>query len=254
MFARQTAQDIVYRLHDVEPERFRGHVLEFFARGGRGLNVTVPHKTAAAELANDLTPRAERAGAVNTLVLLEDKLIVGDNTDGVGLVNDLTVNLRISLEQRNILIIGAGGATRGVLAPLLMANPSNLVIANRTVERAQMLAAEFADLGTIRVCGFDELLPYPFDVIINATSAGLSGEIPAISRGIIGSNTVCYDLAYGKAETPFVHWALENGCARALQGVGMLVEQAAESFELWRGVRPQTAPVLAALTRIIEKR
>jgi shikimate dehydrogenase len=254
MFARQTDQDIVYRLHEVPPERFRGHVLEFFTRGGRGLNVTVPHKIAAAELANDLTPRAERAGAVNTLMLLEDKLIVGDNTDGAGLVNDLLINLRLVLAQRRILIIGAGGASRGVLAPLLMLKPSHILIANRTVQRAETLAADFSDLGAVRAGGFDEIPLDPFDIIINATSASLSGEIPAISRAAIGSSTVCYDMAYGKSETPFVHWALANGCARAVQGLGMLVEQAAESFQLWRGIRPQTAPVLAALKKIMPER
>jgi shikimate dehydrogenase len=254
MFARQTEQDIVYRLHEVPPERFRGHVLEFFTSGGRGLNVTVPHKIAAAELANDLTPRAERAGAVNTLMLLEDKFLVGDNTDGAGLVNDLLINLRLILAQRRILIIGAGGASRGVLAPLLMLKPSQILIANRTVRRAETLAADFSDLGTVRACGFDEIPLDPFDIIINATSASLSGEIPAITRAVVDSNTVCYDMAYGKSETPFLNWALASGCARAVQGLGMLVEQAAASFELWRGIRPQTAPVLAALQKIIQER
>lgn len=247
MFARQLGENIVYRLHDVPPDRFRGYVLEFFARGGRGLNVTVPHKMAAAELANDLTPRAERADAVNTLMLLEENRVLGDNTDGTGLVNDLQNNLRVPVADRRILILGAGGATRGVLAPLLMLKPSQVLIANRTLERAQTLVGDFADLGSLRACGFDELPSDAFDLVINATSASLSGEVPDISGDVLGSNTVCYDMAYGKSETPFVRWALDHGCARAVQGLGMLVEQAAESFEVWRGMRPATAPVLAAL-------
>jgi len=249
MFARDTEQNLVYRLHEVPPERFRGYVLEFFARGGRGLNVTLPHKEAAASLANDLTPRAERAGAVNTLMLLEENRILGDNTDGAGLVSDLQNNLRVPVEQRRILILGAGGATRGVLGPLLMREPAQIVVANRSVKRAQTLLADFCDLGPVRACGFDELPAEAFDLIINATSASLSGEVPEISADVLGAHSVCYDMAYGKSATPFVRWALERGCARAVQGLGMLVEQAAESFELWRGVRPQTAAVLSALRR-----
>jgi shikimate dehydrogenase len=247
MFARQTGESLVYRLHDVAPEHFRNYVLEFFSRGGRGLNVTVPHKVAAAELANELTPRAERGGAVNTLMLKRDNRILGDNTDGAGLVHDLRDNLSVELGNRRVLIVGAGGATRGVVAPLLVLRPAQLVVANRTAERAQAFAAEFADLGTVRGCGFDEIGFEAFDLVINATSASLSGELPAIPESIIQPTTVCYDMAYGRVETPFLKWARERGCARVLQGWGMLVEQAAESFQLWRGVRPQTAPVLNAL-------
>ena len=249
MFARETAQSLVYRLYDVEPARFRNHVLEFFARGGSGLNVTVPHKVAAAQLANDLTPRAERAGAVNTLTLLEEHRILGDNTDGAGLLNDLQNNLRVPVAGRHILILGAGGATRGILAPLLQLKPAQLRVANRTVERARTLINDFSDLGSLQALSFDELPPAAFDLVINATSASLSGEAPDIPGHVIGANTVCYDMAYGATDTAFVRWALDHGCARALQGWGMLVEQAAESFALWRGVRPQTGTVMAALKR-----
>lgn len=247
MFARQTGEHLVYRLHDVPPESFRNYVLEFFSRGGRGLNVTVPHKIAAADLANELTPRAERARAVNTLMLKRDNRLLGDNTDGAGLVHDLRDNLGVELASRRVLIVGAGGATRGVIAPLLVLRPAELVIANRTAERAQAFAADFADLGAVRGCGFDGLGEEGYDLVINATSASLSGELPAIPPNVIGSHTVCYDMAYGRQETPFLRWSREQGCARALQGWGMLVEQAAESFHLWRGVRPLTAPVLEAL-------
>jgi shikimate dehydrogenase len=247
MFAQQTGQNMVYRLHDVPPESFRKFVLEFFASSGRGLNVTLPHKLAAAELANELTPRAQRAEAVNTLAIRDGNSILGDNTDGAGLVQDLTQNLNIKIAGRRILIVGAGGAARGVIAPLLELKPSELTIANRTAERARTLAADFADLAKIATYAFDELPKEAYDLIVNATSASLSGEVPAIPFNVIGAHTVCYDMAYGARETPFVRWALEHGTARALQGWGMLVEQAAESFALWRGVRPDTAPVLAAL-------
>jgi shikimate dehydrogenase len=247
MFARQTGESLVYRLHDVSAEDFRNYVLEFFSRGGRGLNVTVPHKVAAADLANELTPRAERAGAVNTLMLKRDNRLLGDNTDGAGLVHDLRDNLGVPIADRRVLIVGAGGATRGVVAPLLVLRPVELVVANRTTDRAQAFAADFADLGAIRGCGFDEIGFESFDVVINATSASLSGEVPAIPASVIRPETVCYDMAYGKSETPFLKWAREQRATRTLQGWGMLVEQAAESFQLWRGVRPQTGPVLAAL-------
>ncbi|MBX5460516.1 MAG: shikimate dehydrogenase [Steroidobacteraceae bacterium] len=247
LFARQTGEAVLYRLHDVAPADFRNYVLDFFSRGGRGLNVTVPHKVAAAELANELTPRAQRAGAVNTLALERDNRLLGDNTDGAGLVHDLRDNLGIDVRRRRVLLVGAGGATRGVLAPLLVLQPAELVVANRTPERAASLVADFADLGPIRGGGFGDIGGDPYDLVINATSASLSGELPAIPPSVIGAGTVCYDMAYSRNATPFLKWAQEHGCARAVQGWGMLVEQAAESFHLWRGVRPQTAPVLAAL-------
>lgn len=246
MFARQTGESLVYRLHEVRPEDFRSYVLEFFSRGGCGLNVTVPHKVAAAELANELTPRAERAGAVNTLMLKRDNRLLGDNTDGAGLVRDLRNNLGIELSGGRVLIIGAGGATRGIVAPLMVMGPGELVIVNRTAERARRFAEDFADLGPIRGGGFEEM-GEGYDLVINATSASLSGDVPAIPARVLRPESVCYDMAYSRNDTPFVKWAREHGCTRAFQGWGMLVEQAAESFHLWRGVRPQTAPVLQAL-------
>jgi shikimate dehydrogenase len=247
MFARQTGEHLVYRLHDVMPDDFRAYVLDFFARGGRGLNVTVPHKVAAAELANELTPRAERAAAVNTLAVQKDGRLLGDNTDGAGLVHDLRDNLSVSVGGRRVLIVGAGGATRGVLAPLLVLRPSELVITNRTPDRAQALARDFSDLGDVRGCGFEDVGAKPFEIIINATSASLTGEVPAIPATVIRPATVSYDMVYGKGDTSFLKSAREHGCSRAYQGLGMLVEQAAESFKLWRGVRPSTAPVMEAL-------
>ena len=198
-------------------------------------------------MSNELTARADRAGAVNTLMMNADMSILGDNTDGHGLVTDLRKNLGLTITNERILILGAGGATRGVIEPLLSMGPTEIVIANRTPDRAINLASMFSDLGAVRGCGFEDLGDEPFDIVINATAAGLSGAVPNVDSAIIASHTVCYDMSYSKSATPFVTWAIEQGCARAHKGWGMLVEQAAESFTLWRGVRPDTEPVLAAL-------
>ncbi len=246
VFARDTAQQMSYRAYDVAPEEFAARVQSFFAEGGRGLNITLPHKIAAVEVVQELTARAAHAAAVNTLVWQDDALL-GDNTDGAGLVRDLCDNLGLVITQRRLLILGAGGATRGVLAPLLGLEPAMVMIANRTPERAEALAAAFADLGVTQGVGFAYVGDTPFDLILNATSASLSGDIPPIPAGAIGPRTVCYDLAYGRSAMAFVRWAKQSGCAMAVQGLGMLVEQAAESFRLWRGVRPQTTQVIAAL-------
>jgi shikimate dehydrogenase len=247
MFARQTGQVLSYGLMDVEPEQFNERLSEFFAAGGRGVNVTAPHKGRALSLAEELTERARRAGAVNTLAVRDDGTMLGDNTDGVGLAQDLAVNLGLRIRQRNILLLGAGGAARGVIAPLLALAPQRVVVANRTAERAVALAAMFAGLGPVEGCGFGELDSQPFDLIVNATSASLTGALPEVPAAAFGPSTFCYDMAYGRGDTPFVRWARQLGCRDAVPGWGMLVEQAAESFRLWRGVRPPTAPVLKAL-------
>jgi shikimate dehydrogenase len=248
LFARQTGQDMTYRLHESPPEQFRHEVLDFFfEQGGNGANVTVPHKRAATDLVNELTPRAQLADAVNT-ILRRDGELIGDNTDGVGLVTDLTRNLRLQLTSPRILMLGAGGAARGALGPLLELKPSTLVIANRTAERAIELAREFSEYGEVSGAAFDGVEPLePFDLIINATSASLKGEVPPIPPRAVDQDTMCYDMAYGVGETPFTQWARDRGVARVAQGWGMLVEQAAEAFYVWRGVRPQTPPVLEAL-------
>jgi shikimate dehydrogenase len=248
LFARQTGQDMVYRLHETPAEQFRHDLLEFFfEQDGHGANITLPHKRSAADVVNELTPRAQRADAVNT-VLRRDGELIGDNTDGVGLVRDLTQNLQLQLRSPRILILGAGGAARGAIGPLLELKPSTLVVANRTANRASELAAEFASLGAVSGAAFDGVEPLePFDLLINATSASLKGEVPPIHSGAVDSNTACYDMAYGVGETPFTQWARDRGVTRVAQGWGMLVEQAAEAFFVWRGVRPQTRPVLEAL-------
>jgi shikimate dehydrogenase len=246
MFAKQTAQDMEYRLFESPPERFRSEVLEFFRTGGSGVNVTVPHKRAATDLVNELTPRAQVANAINTIVR-QDESLVGDNTDGTGLLADLTRNLRLNLSSPRILLLGAGGAARGALGPLLELRPRLLVVANRTAERAIEIAEDFAYLGPVSGCEFAKLENQRFDLIVNATSASLRGDVPAIPAGVVDSLTTCYDMAYGSGDTAFVTWAKARGAGRAEQGWGMLVEQAAEAFFLWRGMRPDTSPVLAAL-------
>ena len=247
MFARATLQHMQYRLIDADAGQFRVAALEFLVQGGRGLNVTIPHKQTAAELVNEMTPRALVAGAVNTISVKADGELRGVNTDGVGLVIDLTDNLKLSLEGMRILVLGAGGATRGVLGPLLGQKPALVAIANRTVERAQQLAASFAGRGPIAACGFEAIEPEPFDLIINATAASLEGSVPAIPTAVIGPDSVCYDMAYAPGDTPFTHWAAERGARANHKGWGMLVEQAAEAFLVWRGVRPQTRHVLELL-------
>ena len=247
MFARATLQHMQYRLIEADAERFRSAALEFLVQGGRGLNVTIPHKQAAAELVNEMTPRALIAGVVNTISVKPDGELRGDNTDGIGLVLDLTDNLNLSLAGKRILILGAGGATRGVLGPLLAQKPALVAIANRTVERATQLASTFTGRGALVASGFDSIEPEPFDLIINATAASLAGAVPAIPGAVIGPQSVCYDMAYAPGDTPFTHWAAEHGAAAVHKGWGMLVEQAAEAFLVWRGVRPQTRHVLELL-------
>ena len=246
-FAKQTSQKLQYTTIDATPARFTAVVKEFFAGGGKGLNVTVPHKQAAVALAQDLTPRAARAGAVNTLSLREDGSLVGDNTDGAGLARDLLNNLGITIAGRSVLLLGAGGAARGVVAPLLGLKPRELTIANRTPAKAVELARLFADMGDVRGCGYPGLRNEPKDLVINATAASLKQQLPPLPPGIVDTRSVCYDMAYGREDTVFLRWAQERGCTRTAMGLGMLVEQAAESFFGWRGIRPDTASVLAAL-------
>lgn len=249
MFSKECDQNLLYRLYDIEPADFRREALRLFTSGIKGLNVTLPHKESAAELVNVMTPRATRAQAVNTIVLQQDNLLLGDNTDGIGLIRDLQDNLGLTLDHKRILILGAGGATRGILAPLIDTGPAALVIANRTPARAHALAAAFSDMFAIHACEFKHVQGPPYDVIVNATSASLQGQMPEMPPGLVSEDSVCYDLAYGSGHTPFTLWAKSLYAARVCKGWGMLVEQAAESFFLWRGVRPNTHSVLEALTR-----
>jgi shikimate dehydrogenase len=250
LFAEQTGQQLTYEAVLAPLDDFTGCARQFFVTG-KGGNVTVPFKEQAYQMAASLSPRAQRAGAVNTLKKLDDGSLLGDNTDGAGLVRDLVRNAGLSLVDKRILLLGAGGAARGVIEPLLAEKPAALVIANRTVEKAEALAQLFADLGPVSASGFD-WLEEPVDLIINGTSASLAGDLPPISASLIKpGHTLCYDMMYGKEMTAFNRWAAEHGAARTLDGLGMLVEQAAEAFLLWRGVLPDSAPVLAELRRLL---
>lgn len=245
-FARQTGQDLSYTAILVEPGHFALAVAEFHQAGGRGLNITVPFKQEAFQLATALSGRARRAGAVNTLYWGDQDRLQGDTTDGVGLLQDLTVNHGVTIHRARVLVLGAGGAVRGVLEPLLAESPVELVIANRTVVKARQLANDFACLGNVMGCGFDELSGR-FDLVINGTAAGLRGAVPPLPTTAIDGQTLCYDMMYGDEPTAFIRWAQKQGAGKTLDGLGMLVEQAAESFRIWRGVRPDTRPVITGL-------
>jgi len=248
-FAEQTGQQLIYTAERVDADDFINAVARFAENNGKGLNITVPFKQDAWQLATQLSERAERAGAVNTLVINGPGDYFGDNTDGTGLVRDLVRNHKLRLEHKNILIVGAGGAVRGVIEPLLSSKPASLTIANRTKHKALQLAEDFSDLGNIKGCGLDEFGTDSYDIIINGTSASLSGELPALSATLINENTFCYDMMYATEPTPFMRWAQQQGAKRVVDGKGMLVEQAAESFRIWRGCEPETAPVIVALSR-----
>lgn len=249
-FAEQTGQHIEFVLIDVAPGEFIGQVASFRGRGGRGLNVTLPYKGDACDYADRLSERARLAAAVNTLAWLEDGQVFGDNTDGAGLVADLQINLDVALDGRRVLLMGAGGAARGALAPLAEAGPAEIVIANRTVSRAAALAAQFRGVDSITATGYQDI-DGAFDVIINATSASLERTVPPLPESVIGADTFCYDMMYQAGPTAFLAWATARGAGGVADGSGMLVEQAAESFELWRGVRPRTAPVLAEIRSLL---
>jgi shikimate dehydrogenase len=247
LFAEQTAQNIEYGLFDVTADRLEKEVRNFQREGGKGLNITVPHKSEVTKLVDHLSERASTAGAVNTLTF-RDEEIFGDNTDGFGLLRDLVVNIGMTVEDTNILILGAGGATRGIVGPLLEMKPRGLCIANRTIDKAKALSEYFSMSGPVTCCRFDHV-PEPggYDLVINATSAGLRGETPPYPSAAVSRDTICYDLSYGLKPTAFMLWAREQGAAMSTMGWGMLVEQAAESFRIWRGVRPDTAPILKEL-------
>jgi shikimate dehydrogenase len=248
-FAQQSGRRLIYSAIDVPSEELARRVREFFAQGGSGLNVTVPHKQAVLQLIHTLSERARVAGAVNTIVRETAQHLRGENTDGVGLVRDLTVNLGLAVAGQRVLLLGAGGAARGVLGPLLALAPAELHIVNRSPERSRELAHTFASQGPVHGDGFEQLDGLDYGLILNATAASLNNQLPALPAATLSPTTVCYDLAYGQAPTRFVQWARERGARRAYMGEGMLVEQAAESFLLWHGTRPDTAPVLAQLRR-----
>ena len=248
-FAQQGERQIDYRAQRVEVDDFESWVSAFFEKEGRGLNVTLPFKTRAFDVADTVSDRARLTGAANFLTVNEEGGIHADNTDGKGLLTDVTANAGWTLEGARILVLGAGGAVKGVIPSLLDAGPAALVIANRTGERAETLAAEWAAQPIpVSGGGYGQAVGTPWDVIINGTSTGLSDEMPALpSETALAEGCCCYDMAYGKGPTPFMRWAVEQGGRDARDGLGMLVEQAAEAFRVWRNIRPDTSACIAAL-------
>jgi shikimate dehydrogenase len=247
LFAEQCDQDMQYRAVRVELDGFARAAESFFAGGGAGLNVTVPFKREAFDFAHRLSDRAMRAGAVNTLTRTADGTIEGDNTDGIGLVRDMVANLGWVVQGLRVLVLGAGGAVRGVLEPLLRERPRELLIVNRTQERARELAAEFADLGPVQGGPYSMIGERQFDLVVNATSAGLTGEMPDLPSTLLTERSCCYDMVYGAEPTAFMRWAAHHAAWAVADGLGMLVEQAAQSFYIWRKVRPETRPVIRQL-------
>lgn len=245
-FARQCGQDISYEAILGPLDGFAEAVRAFRQAGGKGMNVTVPFKVQALELADRLTERARLARAVNTLKF-DEQGVLGDNTDGIGLVADIRDRLGVDLPGKRILLLGAGGAARGVILPLLEARPASLLIANRTAAKARELIQPFAGGAGLEAGGWDSLAGRQFEVVVNATSAGLGGERLPLPRGLFAAGSLAYDMIYGKGTTPFLAQAAADGAARMADGLGMLVAQAAESFALWRGVRPDIAPVIELL-------
>lgn len=252
-FAKQTHQHLIYEKQQVNSESFELAAKKFFSENGKGMNITAPCKLEAFAFAHCLTGRAKRAGAVNTLIKQENGEILGDTTDGFGLVKDITQNLSWSIEGKRVLLLGAGGAVRGVLEPLLEQQPTSLLIANRTASKAQSLASDFSKLCAsdteLNACGFEDLEDQQFDLVINGTSASLSAELPPLPDTLLAPGARCYDMSYSAEPTVFMQWANQHGAAETADGLGMLVGQAAVSFKLWRGVFPETEPVVNLLRK-----
>ena len=247
LFARQTEQDLQYTAVEIQEGDFEFFVRDFFSEGGAGLNVTVPYKEKAYKLADHCSDRAGLAKAVNTLFLDDEGKLCGENTDGLGLVRDITINHKVDVAGKKILILGAGGAVRGVLASLAFEHPGSVTIMNRTLSRAQQLQKDFEKLLDLQPQTFDQPRAERFDLIINGTSASLAGELPPLDPKLIAEGCCCYDMMYSDQATPFMAWSKQYGARLVLDGTGMLVEQAAESFAIWRGVRPETSEVISLL-------
>lgn len=246
-FAKQTQQDLFYTAINAPINDFAQTLKKFFAEGGQGCNITLPFKQDAWAIVDTRSTRAEMAGAVNTIKIEENGNLFGDNTDGVGLVRDITLNQHYSLQNRTILLLGAGGAVRGVLKPLLDEKPAKVVVANRTVEKARELAMIFSQSGCVKACGLEELEGQQFDLIINGTSASIKEQTIQLPNHLLTQGGFCYDMMYAKEPTTFLQWAKLQQASHCIDGLGMLVEQAAESFYIWRGIRPDTQPVLMML-------
>lgn len=252
MFAQATGQDMVYNKLEAPLDGFADAVLRFRAAGGRGLNVTAPFKLQALAMATQARPAAWAAGAANTLRFGAGEQIEAENFDGLALVRDLVHNHAMPIAGRRVLLLGAGGAVRGALHPLLEQNPARVVVVNRTVDKARKVVDELGHEPRVAWCGYAELGSERFDIVIDGTSASLRGELPPIGAGVFGPDAVAYEMVYGKGLTPFLKLAKSAGVTRLADGVGMLVEQAAEAFNWWRGVRPATQAVIEALTVPLE--
>jgi len=245
-FAKQTGQDLDYISRKVALDDLVGGLKQLQAEGFKGINITVPFKEQAWQLVSDKSAHAQRAGAINTIMFNNDGSLTGDNTDGIGLCRDLIDNHQIELTGKHLLLLGAGGAARGVIEPLLKYQPSSLFIANRTAIKATDLCTLFADFGDVDAGSYDAISG-SFDIIINATAASLNGQVPPLPDNILNPNGICYDMMYSDSDTAFITWAKQHRAAKAIDGLGMLVEQAAESFRLWRGVQPKTQAVIALI-------
>jgi shikimate dehydrogenase len=247
-FAEQSGQDIEYIALEAPVDGFVAKVDAFRQSGGLGLNITTPFKLDAFDYATELRDRAKLAGAVNAMKFSGDR-VVADNFDGVGLTNDIKRNHDFAIKGRRVLLLGAGGAARGAILPFLQQQPGELIIVNRTIEKADQLAERFSVHGALTAFGYDALTGLgPFDLVVNATSASLRGELPPVPAESFAPDCLAYELAYGKGLTPFLRVARDAGAGKIADGVGMLVEQAAEAFEWWRGIRPATRPLIERLT------
>lgn len=247
LFAQQTGRLVNYFAQDVSVDNFITQTQLFFENGGKGINCTVPLKEQAFLVANQLTARASLAKAVNTLKIQDDGSLLGDNTDGIGLVTDLVINNNINLLDIRILIMGAGGACRGIIGPILESKPKQLTIANRTLSKAEEIVSDFKECGELDCCVYSDLSNVQFDLVINATSASLTSDLPPIRGNLLANNASCYDLAYSQIPTAFVEWGLVNHASKSIDGLGMLIEQAAEAFLLWHGIRPETKEIFDLL-------
>ncbi|CAB1274548.1 shikimate dehydrogenase [Candidatus Nitrosacidococcus tergens] len=246
-FARQTKQNLIYKSILVELGNLRGAITDFYRQGGLGLNITIPFKKDAWQLVNHCSPQAQQARSVNTISIHSDGSLFGDTTDGIGLIRDITQNHKKELKNQNILLLGAGGAAASVIEPILAQSPARLVIANRTSEKAAALAHKFSGLGRIIGGGYKELIGDSFDFIINATATSLQKTLPPLPENLLNSNGWVYDMMYSNQPTVFMEWGKQQGAERTLDGLGMLVEQAAESFFIWHKIQPNTATIIAQL-------
>ena len=246
-FAKQLGQNINYKAYHVPADKLESFIIEFQNKGGKGLNITLPHKTSVLNCTDEISSRAMEAGAINTLII-NDKKIIGDNTDGIGLINDLEINFNQPLENKRVLILGAGGAALGILNPLLKRKPKLILVANRSASKTKIITSKFKLNSTLDACGINDLESNQmFDIIINATSIGVTKQSINFPSFIISEDTICYDLSYSYEPTLFMHWSMENKAKLAIQGWGMLIEQAAASYFLWRNKKPNTSTLLEQL-------